>query len=1326
MQSIYKDLTNKFSLSKTLRFELRPYGETEKSLDEFKNQYYKDLVERDLERAEDYKVAKKLIDKAHQDFINSALAELTKHDLKINEAFKLYKKTKVTFSGDKNNLKANQEFQEERRKNVKEWETLQKTLRKQICKLIFNSKEKKELFGKEVIEKVLPEKNLTGEERKVVSNFKGFTTYFSGFNQNRENIYKDDGSTAISFRIINDNLPKYFENIIDLEKIKASHKELFDDLEKDFSDELKQIMNLDNYLLFTSQEGIQIYNSILGKDFKDENQKEGLNQRINLYKQKNNLKINKLKPLFGQILSDKEEKKIEMIESDQELITTLKDFQSRAMLIKDNFLESIKNIENSSNENLFLKSMHLQDLSAKLFKNWSFIKDALLANAESKLGIENVDKKEAKLIKKAYDNFKKNLEDGNKDKAIYYSFAEIEEAIRFYISSLDNYEDHGYVSLKKYFLDSKDLDSDMSLGVLILKNTAELETKILSLNELNKNRRLPKSENDLGGEGYQQVKTIQDYLNSFMNLIHYFKPLHLVHKRELISIPEKDAHFYDDFEKSYLELEELLVPVYNKVRNYVTKKPYKKEKIKINFDNGHLLSGWSVSKERDNLGTLFIKDGKYYLGILNKKHNKIFDFSNSETAYKAEAKNGEEAFQKVLYYYLAGPNKMLPKVFFANSNLERFSASEEILRIRNHSSFTKGGEPQKGFEKKEFNIHDCHKMIDFYKDCLAKHDDWAIFNFKFKKTSEYHDISEFYKDVSDQAYQIKFSNIGKSYIDICVKENKLFLFEIYNKDFSTEKKPGGKDNLHTMYWKEVFEPWLRGDFSTHKLNGEAEIFYRAKSIKLSDTTIHKKGELVNNKNPLNPKSKTLNYEIIKDRRFTQDKFFFHVPTSLNHRAGDTIVPRFNDDVNNLIKNNPDVNIIGIDRGEKNLLYYTVINQKGEILEQNSLNIIKSTYRDKDGEKTVKFDYKEKLDEKEKERLEARKFWGTIENIKEIKAGYLSHVIHKLATLILKYNAVIVLEDLNLGFKQSRIKVEKQVYQKFEHALIEKLNLLTLKDEKLIEEFSLSDSGRVSSPLQLAPVVKTLKDIKKQTGILFYVNPAHTSKIDPLTGFVNLVDWRYKNKQEAKSLISKFDDFYYDSSKDLFFIEFDYKKIAPKKNAGSKTKWKLATHGEERLFFNSKERQAESFNVNEKLKELFKSNSIDFENSNNLLEDILLDEHDASFYSNFLFNMRLLTSLRHSDSKEKDFILSPVHSEDGFFNSEEVREKYCGDITKAPLPVDSDANGAYHIALKGLYCLEKINETDYGERLDLTISNDEWFNYAQEKACGSQYTNLVSK
>jgi len=49
-----------------------------------------------------------------------------------------------------------------------------------------------------------------------------------------------------------------------------------------------------------------------------------------------------------------------------------------------------------------------------------------------------------------------------------------------------------------------------------------------------------------------------------------------------------------------------------------------------------------------------------------------------------------------------------------------------------------------------------------------------------------------------------------------------------------------------------------------------------------------------------------------------------------------------------------------------------------------------------------------------------------------------------------------------------------------------------------------------------------------------------------------------------------------------------------------------------------------------------------------------------------------------------------------------------------LPKDADANGAYHIALKGLYLLQQINAVDENERVDLGIKNEDWFKFVQTK------------
>ncbi len=430
--------------------------------------------------------------------------------------------------------------------------------------------------------------------------------------------------------------------------------------------------------------------------------------------------------------------------------------------------------------------------------------------------------------------------------------------------------------------------------------------------------------------------------------------------------------------------------------------------------------------------------------------------------------------------------------------------------------------------------------------------------------------------------------------------------------------------------------------------------------------------------------------MIKDRRFTRDKFFFHCPITLNFKAGNA--GRFNDSVNKYLSNNPAVNVIGIDRGERHLLYYTVVNQKGEIIEQKSFNQITNSYDKDGGEIEVSTDYHSLLDEKEKRRDEARKSWKQIGNIKELKSGYLSHIVHQLAILMIKYNAVIVLEDLNFGFKRGRFKVEKQVYQKFEKALIDKLNYLVFKDSPQ------GCAGHYMKAYQFTSGFESFKKLGKQSGFLFYVVSNYTSKIDPVSGFVDLLKPKYESVDKSMNFLSKFDRISYNDAAGYFEFAFDYAKFGDK--AEGRTQWVACTHGGQRYTFNPKTKQRDCVDVTAELKSLFESEGIGYLGGGDLVEDIT-KPRSAEFFRTLMRCLSLTLQLRHTGGDD-DFILSPVADCEGMFF----------DSRRAPdwLPQNADANGAYHIALKGLLTLKQINE---GGKPG-AISNKEWFRFRQEE------------
>jgi CRISPR-associated protein Cpf1 len=180
--------------------------------------------------------------------------------------------------------------------------------------------------------------------------------------------------------------------------------------------------------------------------------------------------------------------------------------------------------------------------------------------------------------------------------------------------------------------------------------------------------------------------------------------------------------------------------------------------------------------------------------------------------------------------------------------------------------------------------------------------------------------------------------------------------------------------------------------------------------------------------------------------------------------------------------------------------------------------------------------------------EERKTWEEIETIKELKEGYLSQVINKIKELVLEYDAVIVLENLNYGFKHSRTKVEKQVYQKFELQLIKKFNYII--DKRNPETYN--------NAFQLTNPIRTLNDIGMQCGIVFYVSAWNTSQIDPTTGYVNLLSYiKHKNIKESKEFISKIKDIRFNGKYYEFDIDFaDYNP----KYKETKTNWTICSYG----------------------------------------------------------------------------------------------------------------------------------------------------------------------
>ena len=141
------------------------------------------------------------------------------------------------------------------------------------------------------------------------------------------------------------------------------------------------------------------------------------------------------------------------------------------------------------------------------------------------------------------------------------------------------------------------------------------------------------------------IERIKTLLDSIKDLQWFLKPL-----AGKGTEGERDGRFYADYDE-LMEKLDIITPLYNMTRNYVTSKGYSEEKFKLNFENSTLLEGWDVNKERDNSGIILRKNGLYYLAIMNKKHNKVFDIGTCPSTGECYEKIRKQNMQGKLCYY---------------------------------------------------------------------------------------------------------------------------------------------------------------------------------------------------------------------------------------------------------------------------------------------------------------------------------------------------------------------------------------------------------------------------------------------------------------------------------------------------------------------------------------------------------------------------------------------------------------------------------------------------------------------------------------------------
>lgn len=584
----FEQFTGLYPVKKTLRFELKPIGKTLENIEK------KGLIAQDEQRDREYHRVKDIIDRYHRRFICMCL-----------QNFKL----KLNSEGKKDSLEEYYEYISKAKRNEaedKHFNKVKENLRKQIVDTFKNGATWDDLFKKELIQDHLINIAEDDKECAMIEHFSKFTTYFAGFYKNRQNMYsEEEKSTAIAYRLINENLPIFYDNMRSFEKIAESDVAThFEEMEAIFQNNLKgkhinEMFRLDYFSVVLTQEHIEVYNRIIGGRSEDDVKIQGINEYVNLYNQQQKDKCKRLpllKPLYKMILSDRVsiswlserfESDEEMLDAINETITTL-----QPVLGDDDKDKSLKyllqHITDFDLSRIYISNdTGLTDISQQLYGLYGIFTNGIKNDIRSQA---NPTKKE-KVDVELYEERINRLFKSGKSFSIAYlnSISGMAESIEDYFVQLGaydrNYEQH--INLFTQIEMARVAAADILAG---------------------KHANLNQSETD--------IKLIKDLLDAFKSLQHFIKPL-LGNGDEA----DKDNEFYAKLHEAWDALN-IITPLYNKVRAWLTRKPYSTEKIKLNFENPVLLEGWP-NPEANSCVIFKENEFTYYLGVLDSTSRTI-------------------------------------------------------------------------------------------------------------------------------------------------------------------------------------------------------------------------------------------------------------------------------------------------------------------------------------------------------------------------------------------------------------------------------------------------------------------------------------------------------------------------------------------------------------------------------------------------------------------------------------------------------------------------------------------------------------------------------
>lgn len=1212
-----------YPVSRTLAFRAVPVWETRAKLDEHC------IIANDKQLARDAAVVKELIRREHRAFIEEVLAGFS---------FK--------YQSD-GNLDSVEEYIEAMRATDDDSaEYKLETVRENLMKAVEEAFSSYERDGERVLMQmnspqklltnILPAREMSDGERESLSRVQKFTTYFMNIVSRYASYYDaEEERNTIPSRLVDDNLPVLVSNArlvrTALETLGEEFDKTCDELGENGVPAYNLLMKDDAPARITSQKDIERYNAAVGGIVLGDGKTKvkGINETINIHNQTAGKKdrLRKLEPLKKQILTEREPLSWlpQKFDSDEELITAIREtVRMTVEVLNAGARLRIKDMMEEADDRkagLFIDSRRVSDVSHRALGRWNIIRNAV-ADYLAQTG---------RIVRK------KKETDEQLAERIWKSLERRGDISAELIDNALHWDDPTQERTCLAFL--KDIPV-LSAEAVVLGGQA-----VTALDEFEKKAAAASGPVRIA-DNQETVDAVKLFLDTLKD---YTRTFNLLTPKVTEGTP--DADFLDLKDEVSDRIDEVLRPLYDKTRNYLTRREENRP-LSINASNSVLFSGIDVNMEKTKCGVFFRKGKTVYAGILIKR-NCTQDIPEDP---------GSE-WDKIDFKFLGKAYQMVPKVCISTAKaIERFHPSKEILDLYDR--------------RKSLDPTELAQLIGYFIRCIRSgvYESWNAYNFMFRNPEEYASLNDFYVSLQDNAYCASSRPISEKWLREKVANGDMLLFEVT----SRYMKPGhyGRDDKRKRILEYAFsdDNLAKG---TIRICGGEKLTYREPSKEKRVT--HPAGVPMDNKNPDNPRrTRTLPYDLYKDKRYMEERFSFTIPLVLNNDTREFQAGRINWQVNDVIRATPGLNVLGINRGENNLLSYAVTAPDSRILAQGHLNTI-------DG-----YNYQALLASLERGRTKSRQDWAALESIKSTKEGYLSLATTKILTLAAQWNCVIAMESLNTDFKEKRQRFERNVYQQFERDLCTRLQYNELEDRPVTEGLQLTRGDMSIEESNNYP----------QNGILFFVSPWMISRTVPGQAFLPMRSIDTDRLDKAEAFFSRLKKAVYVQTENIFEFTFPESALQALPEGVEDRDVTICTYGERII------NRVDNQNFNTPVDEV---HLLSQEMMKTLQDAGIVISGDFApqvraqgklkFYQQVasLLNLAMRPTSLYAAQRNKEFrIHGCVRRSDGtFFDSRFAPEG---------APKDGDTLAAWNVARKCLLFLEAIRNE---ENPRLSVKTEDW-------------------